>query len=93
MGETGAAARLLMLMLPQQCTNCYDLYDPHTLSCDILPPPPLLSPGSALTFTPINLWDVHLNPTGEDVELRIPADHNTLLFVRQGRVQVEDRGE
>jgi len=46
--------------------------------------------GSASTFTPINLWDVTLNPTGEQADIQIPASHNTLLFVRQGRVQVED---
>lgn len=49
--------------------------------------------GSASTFTPINLWDVSLLPTEEGeagVEIAIPADHNTLLFVRQGRVQVQD---
>lgn len=52
----------------------------------------LVLTGSAATFTPINLWDISLNPTGEAAEIRIPASHNTLLFVRQGRVQVEDNG-
>lgn len=46
--------------------------------------------GLATTFTPINLWDVTLAPSsGAAVDLLVPADHNTLLFVRQGRVRVD----
>ena len=49
--------------------------------------------GLADTFTPINVWDVSLAPTGTKARIDVPADHNTLLFVRQGRVEVEGKGE
>lgn len=49
--------------------------------------------GLASTFTPINVWDVSLVPSGGLVEVPVPVDHNTLLFVRQGRVRVDGNGE
>ncbi|MFW2176345.1 MULTISPECIES: pirin family protein [unclassified Moraxella] len=41
--------------------------------------------GTATTFTPINLWDVVLEPN-RSVELAIPRSHNLLLLVREGDV-------
>ena len=43
--------------------------------------------GSAVTFTPINMWDVRLMP-GKTTDLTVPVGHNTILFVRRGEVQV-----
>ncbi|MGE6391332.1 pirin family protein [Psychrobacter pacificensis] len=43
--------------------------------------------GSAVTFTPINLWDIELCMTGTTT-LSIPKTHNTLLLVQEGRVLV-----
>ena len=43
--------------------------------------------GAALTFTPINLWDMRMN-TGRKVDLQLPAGFTTILLVLQGTVQV-----
>ena len=43
--------------------------------------------GAAETFTPMNLWDVHLRAGGR-LEARIPAAHNTGLLVVEGAVSV-----
>jgi len=43
--------------------------------------------GAASTFSPVNLWDIHLN-AGKSVELTVPEGHNTMLFVRQGKLAV-----
>ncbi len=47
--------------------------------------------GPALTFTPINLWDVQLS-AGE-VNLSVPADYTTALFVMEGKVTVHGARE
>lgn len=47
--------------------------------------------GAAKTFSPVNVWDVRLLP-GKAAELTVPAGHNTLLFVRKGRVTIGDSG-
>lgn len=41
--------------------------------------------GAASTYSPVNLWDIKLN-AGKSVELTVPAGHNTMLFVRQGKL-------
>ena len=41
--------------------------------------------GPARTFSPVNLWDLHVN-AGAEVELRLPAGHTTCLFVRKGKI-------
>ncbi|HUX91081.1 MAG TPA: pirin family protein [Gallionellaceae bacterium] len=41
--------------------------------------------GAASTFSPVNLWDIKLN-AGKSVELTVPEGHNTMLFVRQGKI-------
>jgi len=45
--------------------------------------------GAASTYSPVNLWDIKLN-AGKSVELTVPDGHNTMLFVRQGRIAVGD---
>lgn len=41
--------------------------------------------GPALTFTPINLWDLRLK-AGHKVTLTVPAGHTTTAFVLSGKV-------
>jgi quercetin 2,3-dioxygenase len=43
--------------------------------------------GPAQTFTPINLWDLTLEP-GCATELSVPSGHNTFLVVLSGTVEV-----
>ena len=43
--------------------------------------------GAALTFTPINLWDMRVN-TGHKVDLQLPAGFTTILLMLQGTVLV-----
>jgi redox-sensitive bicupin YhaK (pirin superfamily) len=45
--------------------------------------------GPARTYSPINAWDVQLEP-GADVEVTIPPGHFSLLVVQQGAVVVND---
>lgn len=45
--------------------------------------------GPALTFTPINAWDLRLNAGGRSV-LRVPAGHSTQLIVLRGTVLLND---
>ncbi|WP_417850494.1 pirin family protein [Thalassoglobus sp.] len=45
--------------------------------------------GPASTFTPINVWDVQLNPGGS-TELTIPSGHTSLLVVQSGSVNVNN---
>lgn len=44
--------------------------------------------GPALTFTPIDVWDILINKTGAHFDLEIPAGHNTIVFVRKGAVLI-----
>ncbi len=46
--------------------------------------------GRASTYTPINMWDVRLNP-GKSTTLTLPLGHNNILFVRKGTVQVGEQ--
>jgi len=45
--------------------------------------------GAAKTFTPINLWDINIH-AGKTIELTVPAGHNTMLFVRTGKLALND---
>ena len=45
--------------------------------------------GPANTFTPINVWDLRLEP-GARVNLPIPEGHTTLVAVLNGSVQIND---
>jgi quercetin 2,3-dioxygenase len=44
--------------------------------------------GSASTFSPIQVWDVSLPHVHSSIELPFPSDHNCIVFVRRGSVQV-----
>ena len=44
--------------------------------------------GAAKTFTPVQMWDVDLPHAGAEVELPYPADHNCIVFVRRGSIEV-----
>jgi redox-sensitive bicupin YhaK (pirin superfamily) len=46
--------------------------------------------GPARTFSPIDVFDVHLNPSGE-VALDLPARHNTGVLVMDGDVKINGR--
>lgn len=48
--------------------------------------------GPAKTFTSINVWDVLLTTKGWKTELKLPAGHTTLIFVRRGSVKVGAKG-
>lgn len=45
--------------------------------------------GAAMTFTPVNLWDMRLK-AGLRATLRIPASHNAALVVLRGKAAVND---
>lgn len=44
--------------------------------------------GPAKTVTPMNLWDVTLNP-GAAAQLPVPAGHNTIVLLRHGSIHVD----
>ncbi|MCW1248108.1 pirin family protein [Pseudomonas sp. SAICEU22] len=46
--------------------------------------------GPAKTFTPIDVWDIRLNP-GKNLTLDLQKGHNTALVVLRGAVQVNGR--
>jgi hypothetical protein len=45
--------------------------------------------GPALTFSPMNLWDIRLN-AGKAAEFRVPAGHTTSVFVLSGKIALGD---
>lgn len=45
--------------------------------------------GTASTHTPINLWDMHIH-AGKTVNFTVPAGHNTMLFIRTGRLVLNE---
>lgn len=51
--------------------------------------------GPASTFTPINLWDIHLVTPGKSFTINVPDGHNTIVFVRRGKVSLAggDKGK
>lgn len=44
--------------------------------------------GAAKTFSPVQMWDVSLPHAGAEIELPYPADHNCIVFVRRGSVEI-----
>lgn len=48
--------------------------------------------GPAQTFTPVALFELHLN-AGHGTVVPVPAGHNTLLFVMRGNVKINGRTE
>jgi len=50
--------------------------------------------GKASTFSPVNLWDVHLAATrGSAASLLIPEGHKCIVFVRSGTLNVGGGGQ
>lgn len=43
--------------------------------------------GAANTFSPVNLWDIKIK-AGSTVKLKVPEGHNSMVFVRQGKVDL-----
>ena len=46
------------------------------------------SKAQALTYSPINLWDLRVT-AGHDVALQVPEGHTTALFILQGEIKLE----
>jgi redox-sensitive bicupin YhaK (pirin superfamily) len=44
--------------------------------------------GAASTYSPVQMWDINLPHAGAEVDLPFPADHNCIVFVRRGSVEV-----
>jgi quercetin 2,3-dioxygenase len=44
--------------------------------------------GAAKTFSPVQMWDVNLPKAGSEVEFPFAADHNCLVFVRRGSIEI-----
>jgi len=44
--------------------------------------------GPAKTFSPVQLWDVHLPKAGSEVDIPFPPEHNCIVFVRRGKIQL-----
>jgi redox-sensitive bicupin YhaK (pirin superfamily) len=44
--------------------------------------------GAAKTFSPVQMWDVNLPHAGSEIDLPFPSDHNCIIFVRRGSVEV-----
>ncbi len=49
-------------------------------------------PGSAKTFTPINVWDLQL-AAGKSTQLQVPVGHTCLLIVQKGLILVNGTSE
>lgn len=49
--------------------------------------------GSANTFSPVQVWDVILPHVDAEIDLPFPADHNCIVFVRSGSVEVLTGGD
>lgn len=44
--------------------------------------------GAAKTFSPVNMWDIILPKKDSEIEIPYPSDHNCIVFVRRGSVEV-----
>lgn len=44
--------------------------------------------GAAKTFSPVQMWDINLPHAGSEFDLPFPSDHNCIVFVRRGSVEV-----
>jgi redox-sensitive bicupin YhaK (pirin superfamily) len=44
--------------------------------------------GAATTFSPVQMWDVGLPHAGSEIDLPFPADHNCIVFIRRGSVEI-----
>jgi hypothetical protein len=48
-------------------------------------------PGPAMTFSPVDMWEVLLTESGKVSDLVFPEGHNTIIFVKRGSVVVGAR--
>lgn len=48
--------------------------------------------GPAMTYSPVELWDVKLKDGGKDVDLPFLEGHNCIVFVRRGGVDIISGG-
>lgn len=48
--------------------------------------------GAAQTYSPVQVWDITLPRGGSEIDLPFPPDHNCIIFVRRGSVQVLSNG-
>eukprot|EP00041_Stephanoeca_diplocostata_P034797 m.1205041 g.1205041 ORF g.1205041 m.1205041 type:complete len:349 (-) comp24582_c0_seq10:4487-5533(-) len=48
--------------------------------------------GPANPVTPVDMWHIHINPTGKTVDIPVPTGYNSMLFVRKGSVTVGEDG-
>lgn len=44
--------------------------------------------GAAKTFSPVQMWDVALPHAGAEVDIPYPKEHNCIVFVRRGGVEI-----
>jgi len=44
--------------------------------------------GAAKTYSPVQMWDVSLPKAGSEVEFPFAKDHNCIVFVRRGSVEI-----
>jgi quercetin 2,3-dioxygenase len=44
--------------------------------------------GAAMTFSPVQMWDVNIPKSGATVEIPFPEKHNCIVFVRRGIVEI-----
>jgi len=49
--------------------------------------------GPAMTFTPIDMWEVLLQKAESSAELMFPEGHNTIVFVKRGKASVGGQGD
>jgi redox-sensitive bicupin YhaK (pirin superfamily) len=44
--------------------------------------------GAAKTYSPVQMWDVTMPHAGAEIDIPFPAEHNCIVFVRRGAIQV-----
>ena len=44
--------------------------------------------GAAETFSPVQVWDLNLPQAGVEIDVPFPIDHNCIVFVRRGSVEI-----
>ena len=45
--------------------------------------------GPAMTFTPVDMWDIEIKASEKSFEFDIVEGHNAIVFVREGRIDVQ----
>lgn len=49
--------------------------------------------GPAKTFSPVQMWDIDLPKAGTEIDIPFPAEHNCIVFVRRGSVEIASGSE